>query len=922
MLKNFSIKSRLIVILAILILSIFGLSTNLSFTKYREYKDISKLENAVILSTKISALLHETQKERGATAGFIGSKGKKFADTLQSQRVNTDNKITELMHYLKEFDANKYSSDLNINLNQALNLLKNINDIRSGISNFSLTLKKAIGYYTSMNAIFLDSILTIAKLSENAKILKDIIAYNNFLMSKERAGIERAVGTGTFAKDSFGDGIRVKLNNLMAEQSSYTASFLKFASDDTKKFYKSTMNTNEVKEVERMRTILLNANNIGGFGVDANYWFGQMSNKINLLKKVEDYFFKHLEEESSRKTMILFAKNIANLVHETQKERGTTAGFIGSKGKKFTKKLPEQRKATNIKIKKLKSFIEEHTCTNNLNINLREYLNKALDELEKINSIRNGVDNFSNGAKEVISFYTKMNNKFLHTIASLIKENLKSEVITKDLNSLVSFLFSKERAGIERAVLTNAFARNSFVNGMKEKLVRLISKQEAYLDIFEINIVNKNISDFYQDKMSSNSISEVIKMRKIALDAENIGGFGVDANYWFKMITSKINLLKSVEDKLSIDLLDNIKKILFDVKAELLFFTILNIIVVLISLITGFILIKDIGNELKSLQERANNLAIGDGDLTKRLDVSGNEIGEASLEVNKFIERIQNTIDNVKSTSYETASIANELSSTSVQIGNRVEHQAKIITNVVEKSNNMKELIETSINEAEETKKDIANASKNLEGARTQILDMVTRIAQSSETEIELSAKLNQLSSDAEAVKGVLTVISDIADQTNLLALNAAIEAARAGEHGRGFAVVADEVRQLAERTQKSLTEINSTISVIVQSIIDASEQMNANSKAIAELSNISNEVENKINDTSSIMQHTSNVADQSLEDTISIAKEVKERIEEIEEVNELATSSARSVEEMVGAVEHLHQMTEGVNAKLNEFKT
>ena len=110
---------------------------------------------------------------------------------------------------------------------------------------------------------------------------------------------------------------------------------------------------------------------------------------------------------------------------------------------------------------------------------------------------------------------------------------------------------------------------------------------------------------------------------------------------------------------------------------------------------------------------------------------------------------------------------------------------------------------------------------------------MNTQIEISSQNEEELSGKLIQLTQDTEQVKDVLSVISDIAEQTNLLALNAAIEAARAGEHGRGFAVVADEVRKLAERTQKSLAEINATINVVIQSISETSDAMIKNAEII-----------------------------------------------------------------------------------------
>jgi len=131
---------------------------------------------------------------------------------------------------------------------------------------------------------------------------------------------------------------------------------------------------------------------------------------------------------------------------------------------------------------------------------------------------------------------------------------------------------------------------------------------------------------------------------------------------------------------------------------------------------------------------------------------------------------------------------------------------------------------------------------------------LTQKIHEATHKENDLAENLLQLTQDAEQVKEVLTVIGDIADQTNLLALNAAIEAARAGEHGRGFAVVADEVRKLAERTQKSLTETNASISVVVQAIGDSSEQMNANATTMNSLVEGVENVQNKMGEVIGIL--------------------------------------------------------------------
>lgn len=187
---------------------------------------------------------------------------------------------------------------------------------------------------------------------------------------------------------------------------------------------------------------------------------------------------------------------------------------------------------------------------------------------------------------------------------------------------------------------------------------------------------------------------------------------------------------------------------------------------------------------------------------------------------------------------------------------------------------------------------------------------------------MELAKKLENLNNHTVQVKEVLTIIGDIAEQTNLLALNAAIEAARAGEHGRGFAVVADEVRKLAERTQKSLLEINSTINVVVQEIVESTQEMGQSAKEFESLVFIAKSVEKSIDGVAMVVNDASKASKKSLETSLEIGKNIDKIKNQTTEIHELSISNTRSVEEIAAASEHLHKLTEELDNKLGQFKT
>ncbi|ATV18533.1 chemotaxis protein [Pseudomonas avellanae] len=493
------------------------------------------------------------------------------------------------------------------------------------------------------------------------------------------------------------------------------------------------------------------------------------------------------------------AQKLSNIVTTLQRERGASGVFLGSGGKSMQDKLKTFRQETD------KAIVEMRAQSAD-GIPGLEKVNRALDDLI---ALRLKVDALSINGTESSTRFTDV-VKTLIGFSYSLEASIEDPEILRALSSLNQFVDMKERAGRERVLLVQAFNQNRFDAPLLSRFSRNLGEFSGYLEAFQRwspEIFKTKLNDVMQQPGSL----EVARLQHLGFDTPLGDALNIKPEDWFNLATVRIDMMAQVEAELGqtvVSLASNARS----AAESSLYIAVGTVILMLVVVLwLASVIIRNI--KIAVVDVNRTLIALSTRDLTARTRYTGkDEFGEISRNLDNMAQQISEVIGEIGSATAQVATAAEQSSAVALQTSQNVAQQRlgtdQMATAISQMSATVKDVARSTTDAAAMSQR--VNIS-TVQG-KAEIENTISLIQGLSLQAEQTSQIIGELKGESNAISSVLDVIRGVADQTNLLALNAAIEAARAGEQGRGFAVVADEVRNLAKKTQESTVSIQNMI--------------------------------------------------------------------------------------------------------------
>ena len=620
------------------------------------------------------------------------------------------------------------------------------------------------------------------------------------------------------------------------------------------------------------------------------------------------------------RTLMSFATGIGSLAHDLQAERGMTVGFLSSRGARFAETLKNQQAQTDASISRLEAQLGDVLAAVT-DKELRGSISATRQAvLGSLGELRTAAAGFQLSPEQALQRYSGLIQQLLDIPAYSVKLATDSELVGHTI-SYAFLLAAKESAGQTRAVLSDIFVTGHFTDASFQRFARLYASTDFYLELF-LKYADEQTRTVYRDAMGQSQVEKAQRLRMQAMEQARAPNLTqVDPVEWFEAATALVNAMKRVEDHLSGSLMTMVQEIRASASVQLLSYLLIAGAVLLLTLVVALALVRVLSSSLSKVRAGLTEVA-ETGDLRTRVEVpSRDEVGQIAEAFNTMVESLQSVLGQVAVATASLNAQSEQLAAMSRATRNAADRQKNETHQSASAMNEMATTVQEVARNTSAAAAETRNATEEAGVGRqvgTEVMDAIDTLASEIRDAAEVITGLKQ---DSEAIGGILEVIREVAEQTNLLALNAAIEAARAGEQGRGFAVVADEVRTLASRTNASAQEIQQMIER-VQGRTDQAVAVMDRSRQQAQLS------VKKAADAGASLQRITGMIGQISDMNVQIASASEEQSAVAEEINRnilaihrIAEENAAGTAQLEASSQELERLAHELQAGLAGFK-
>jgi twitching motility protein PilJ len=537
------------------------------------------------------------------------------------------------------------------------------------------------------------------------------------------------------------------------------------------------------------------------------------------------------------------------------------------------------------------------------------------------------------------------------------------------------FLRAKDKAGLERALLGQAFTLDTFEGDQFTRYTTAIAERDILIEAFLRGVPNREVA-IYNNTLRGAVLEEVDRLIQIAVDQADEGNFGVDPDQWFDVSTNKMNLYKQIEDVQAGNLISGAAQLQAEAQTRLILVNVLGLAGIIIAVALVVIVSRGITGQVDNITELFSRVGIGDfdararvlstdelgqmtanlnamldtvlslvqtqeerdalqnsitklleevsdvavGDLTVEAEVTADATGAIADSFNLMIGQLREIISNVQQTTFEVSYQAHEVRMTAEFLSEGSELQATQIVDtsaaIDEMAVSIQQVSENAALSSSVAEQALLNARR---GARA-VQDTIEGMHRIRDQVHETARRIERLGDSTKQISEIVQLIGDIADRTSILALNASIQAAMAGEAGRGFAVVAEEVESLAERATSATRQIAGLVKTIqgetgetVIAMQESSQEVTRGSELADQAGQALGEIQSVSDQLAALIQSITQAAQQQARGSEAVAQSMGD-------IAQVTQQTAVSTRQAAASINQLASLADGLRGSVSTF--